>query len=190
MTRRSFFTTFDVSALCEVNPTTVQNWVKEKKLRAFVTPGGHRRIRREDLVSFLKEFGMPIPPELAEGPPMVLIVDDEDGVREMISEVIQAGEEEFEIHTAGNGIEALLKIGERKPDLLVLDIKMPGMDGFQVCERLKGSDGTRNIKIIGISGDPDPTIRERILKCGADLFYTKPLDILGFREACVRLLHG
>ena len=61
MPRNSYYTTFEISQICQVNPTTVQNWVKEGKLKAFVTPGGHRRIQREDLLAFLKEFGMPIP---------------------------------------------------------------------------------------------------------------------------------
>jgi excisionase family DNA binding protein len=190
MTKRSFLTTFDVSELCEVNPTTVQNWVKEKKLKAYVTPGGHRRIRREDLVTFLKEFGMPVPPELSDAPTLVLIVDDEETVLEMLADVMRSGDEEIEVLTASGGVEALLLIGERKPDVLVLDIKMPGMNGFEVCEKLKSSDSTRNIRIVAVTGDSDATVRDRILQAGADLFFTKPLDVVEFRNSCLALVRG
>ncbi len=83
MSKRSFFTTFEISQICEVNPTTVQNWVKGKKLRAYSTPGGHRRVRREDLVAFMREFGLPIPRELE--PRLVLIVDDEREMLDLLS---------------------------------------------------------------------------------------------------------
>ncbi len=132
MPRRSFFTTFEISQICEVNPTTVQNWVKEKKLKAYLTPGGHRRVKREDFVAFMREFGMPIASELLERP-FVLIVDDEEEVLEMLKSAILMGEQDVEVATAKSGVEALLMIGERKPDLLVLDIMMPGMNGFEVC---------------------------------------------------------
>lgn len=188
MARRSFFTTFEISQLCEVNPTTVQNWVKEKKLKAFVTPGGHRRIKNEDLVAFLKEYAMPIPAEIVIKPPLILIVDDETEVRSMLTEVINTGNEELEVLCARGGVEALLVIGERTPDLLILDILMPGMNGIEVCKQLKSSPRSRNIKIVAISGDTNPATRDRILEAGADLFFTKPLSVLEFREAALRLI--
>jgi excisionase family DNA binding protein len=188
MTRHDFYTTFEISQICGVNPTTVQNWVKGKKLRAFQTPGGHRRVSREDLTSFLKEFGMPIPAELSQGPPLVLIVDDESDILDMLEALMKSGENELRVVKAQNGVDALLMIGENKPDLLILDIMMPGMNGYEVCRKLKSSPGTQNIKIAAISGDHNPAVKERILSAGADLFFTKPLEIVGFREQCFHLL--
>jgi excisionase family DNA binding protein len=188
MRRRSFFTTFEISQICGVNPTTVQNWVKGKKLRAFQTPGGHRRIRREDLVSFLKEFGMPIPPDLTQGPPMVLIVDDEVDILDMLEVLMKSGDDDIKVAKAQSGIEALVMIGESKPDLLILDIMMPGMNGYDVCQKLKSNPSTQNVKIVAISGDHSAAVKERILSSGADLFFTKPLEIVGFREQCLQLL--
>lgn len=188
--RRSYYTTFEISALCEVNPTTVQNWVKEKKLRAYATPGGHRRIRHEDLVSFLKRFGMPLPPELGQQRALVLIVDDEKEVREVIQAMMESWDEGLEVVGEPGGVEALLFIGERKPDLAVLDIMMPGMNGIEVCRKLKMNPATQNIKIVAITGMQDPELRERILEAGADMFFTKPFDFAEFRAACVKLLHS
>jgi two-component system, cell cycle response regulator len=83
-----------------------------------------------------------------------------------------------------------LMIGEYKPDLLILDIMMPGMNGFEVCQKIKTSPGTQNIKIVAISGDHSPGVKERILSAGADLFFTKPLEVVGFREQCFGLLQS
>jgi excisionase family DNA binding protein len=188
MAGNQYYTTFKISRLCGVNPSTVQNWIKERKLRAFQTPGGHRRVSREDLIAFLNHFGMPVPQELERKPPRILIVDDEADVLNMIEELMLSGSSRVEIEKAQNGVEALLMIGERKPDLLVLDLMMPEMNGSEVCSRLKANPGTRNIRIAAISGDHNPDVKKRILRKGADLFFTKPLDLIEFRKRCFGLL--
>jgi excisionase family DNA binding protein len=188
MARKSFLTTFEISQFCEVNPTTVQNWVKEGKLKAHVTPGGHRRIRREDLVSFLREFDMPLPAELRDSAAFVLIVDDEKEVIELLKSLFATAEDAVTVEGAESGVDALLLIGERKPDLLILDVMMPGMNGIEVCQKLKAARATRSIKIVAISGDHNPALRAQAMTAGADDFFTKPFDILVFRTACLNLL--
>jgi excisionase family DNA binding protein len=186
---RLFFTTFEISQICGVNPTTVQNWVKSKKLKAFKTPGGHRRVQREDLIAFMKEFGMPFPEGFSQNPPLVMIVDDEIDILDMLEDLIKSGENEINVVRAQSGVAALLMIGEYKPDLLIVDMMMPGMNGIEVCQKLRASPSTQNIKIVAISGDHNPALKERILTAGADLFFTKPLDVVGFRDQCFHLLH-
>jgi excisionase family DNA binding protein len=188
MIRRSFYTTFEISQICGVNPTTVQNWVKGKKLRAFQTPGGHRRVSREDLISFLKEFGMPIPDDLSHDAPLIMLVDDEKEILELLEGVMTSGDEEVRVTKAQGGVEALLLIGENKPTLLILDIMMPGMNGFVVCQKLKSNPSTHNIKIVALTGDHNPGMKERVLRAGADLFFTKPIDVIEFRKQCFRLI--
>lgn len=188
MQRRSFYTTFEISEICGVNPTTVQNWVKGKRLKAFQTPGGHRRIRHEDLVDFMIKFQMPVPFELTQSVPMIMLVDDEASILDILENLMNTSEREVRIAKAQSGIEALLMIGETKPDLLILDIMMPGMNGFEICKKLKLNPHTQNIKIAAISGDHNHLVRERILNSGADIFFTKPLDIVAFRDQCFKLL--
>ena len=188
MQKRSFYTTFEISQICGVNPTTVQNWVKANRLKAFQTPGGHRRVRHDDLMHFMKEFGMPIPPEFVNNIPVIMIADDEADLLDLLENLMQTGDAQVTIVKAQNGVEALLMIGETKPNLLILDIMMPGMNGYEVCKKLKTSLITQNIKIVAISGDHNPEVRERILHSGADLFFTKPLDIVRFRDQCFQLL--
>ncbi|MEJ2109607.1 MAG: response regulator [Acidobacteriota bacterium] len=184
-----YYTTFKISQLCGVNPTTVQNWIKEKKLRAFQTPGGHRRVTREDLVHFLEKFGMPVPSELRRIPPTVLIVDDEVDVLDMIEDLLKSGSPDIDVSRARSGVEALIMIGERKPELLILDLKMPGMDGYEVCSKLKSNPSTRNVRIVAISGDQNPEVGKRIKSKGADLFFNKPLNLIEFRNRCYQLLN-
>jgi excisionase family DNA binding protein len=190
MAQKSFLTTFEISQICEVNPTTVQNWVKENKLKAYSTPGGHRRILREDLISFMKEFGMPIPADLKDSSPMILIVDDEKEVIELLTSLFETAEEDLDVTGAQSGVEALLLIGAHRPDLLILDVMMPGMNGLEVCQRLKSAPSTRNLKIIAVSGDHNPSLRNRVLAAGADRFFTKPFDMMVFRDECIALLHS
>ena len=190
MQRRSFYTTFEISQICGVNPTTVQNWIKGHRLKAFQTPGGHRRVRHDDLILFMKEFGMPIPVEFIKSAPLILIVDDEADILDILDNLMKTGNVEVNVITAQNGVEALLLIGEKKPDLLILDIRMPGMNGYEVCAKLKTSPNTHNIKIVAVSGDHNPEVRERILHAGADLFFTKPLEIVNFRDMCFGLLRS
>ena len=190
MSRKSFLTTFEISQICEVNPTTVQNWVKGKKLKAYVTPGGHRRVRREDLISFMREFGMPIPTQLGGAPTFILIVDDEKDIIDLLTLLLRDGNKKIEIAGAQSGVEALLIIGERKPDLLILDIMMPGMNGIEVCQRLKSTPVTKQIKIVAMSGAADPAIRQEALAAGADLYFAKPIDMITFRDRCFNLLQS
>jgi len=100
MSRKSFLTTFEISQICEVNPTTVQNWVKGKKLKAYVTPGGHRRVRREDLISFMREFGMPIPTQLGGAPTFILIVDDEKDIIDLLTLLLRDGNKKMKCRRA------------------------------------------------------------------------------------------
>jgi len=101
---------------------------------------------------------------------------------------MRSGNGAVNVSKAQSGVDALLMIGESKPNLLILDIRMPGMNGYEVCQKLKSSPNTQTIKIVAISGDHSPAVRDRILDAGADLFFTKPLDIVAFRDQCFQLL--
>src|SRR4029453_9917613 len=80
----------------------------------------------------------------------------------------------FQVRTVSDGISALLEVGRAKPDLLVLDIMIPGVDGAEVCRRIKAGPSASTI-IIAISGQPE--MEKNILEAGGDAFLTKPLDL-------------
>jgi excisionase family DNA binding protein len=171
---KTIYTTHEVSRLLHVNPRSVINWIDQSLLPSYRTPGGHRRIRREDLLGFLRKHQIPTPASLMEGGNFsMLIVDDE----EELADVIKAYFERkggFEITTVNDGISALLEVGRAKPDLLILDIMIPGVDGVEVCRRIKAG-ASASTTIIAISGQME--METKILQAGADVFMAKPLDL-------------
>jgi len=179
MKQKPVFTTFEAAKLCHVSPLSIINWVNAGRLAAFRTPGGHRRIRREDLVMFMRENGLPIPDELKEGSgrPKVLIVDDESSIRELLAEQLsKRPRDPFEVSTAADGFEAGRLVATFRPDVVVLDLRMPGLDGFQVCKTIKADPETAGTTVIAMTGYHTPETEARILECGATRCFAKPLD--------------
>jgi len=153
MASKTIYTTHDVSRILQVNPRSVINWIDQDLLPAYRTPGGHRRIRREDLLSFLRKHQIPIPPILLEGKFKILIVDDDENIVELIRTFL-LHQGIYEVTSANDGITALIEVGRNKPDLLILDINIPGVDGIEVCRRIK-SDSAKKTAIVVVSGSPE-----------------------------------
>jgi excisionase family DNA binding protein len=181
---KSVYTTHEVSRLLHVNPRSVINWIEQSLLHSYRTPGGHRRIRRDDLLAFLRKHQIPTPESLVEGTFNVLVVDDEREICDMVKSFLlrQGG---FEVATASDGISALLEVGRVKPDLLILDIMIPGVDGMEVCRRIKADTSNKTI-IIAVSGSAEH--ENHILDAGADVFMAKPLDMEKLHLEAKRLL--
>jgi excisionase family DNA binding protein len=170
------YTTFEVGEICGVYPTTVINWVNQKKLPAFVTPGGHRRIRREDLVSFLKKYNFPTPVELLGSRRRVLIVDDDVAFARMLLKAFDAHQDQFDAQAIHNGIEALVAVGKKPPDLVILDVVMPIVDGATVCATLRSNPDTRHIRIIAMTGKRLSDESTRFIRSRSDGLYRKPFE--------------
>jgi excisionase family DNA binding protein len=181
---KTIFTTHEVSRLLHVNPRSVINWIEQDLLASYRTPGGHRRIRREDLLAFVRKHQIPTPAPLVDEKFNVLIVEDEDVIVNIVKRYFdrQGG---YEIHSASDGITALIEVGRIKPDLLILDIMIPGVDGIEVCRRIK-ADNNNKAAIIAISGQPET--EKLILQAGADFFMPKPLDLEKLLAEANRLL--
>lgn len=181
---KTIFTTHEVSRLLQVNPRSVINWIEQSLLPSYRTPGGHRRIRRDDLLAFLRKHQIPTPASLVDGTFSILIVDDEDEIASMLKTYFQrlGG---YEVTTASDGITALIEVGRIKPDLLILDILIPGVDGIDVCRRIKG-DSANKTSIVAISGVD--TNENSILQAGADAFMLKPVDFDKLHVEARRLL--
>lgn len=109
-----------------------------------------------------------------EGPGLsVLIVDDEDTIRDVLRlNLVRAG---YLVDEAENGEEALLKVQERKPDIMILDLMMPGMSGFDVCEHLRAEEDTADLPIIILSARRDTMAKQEGKRVGANKYLSKPL---------------
>jgi excisionase family DNA binding protein len=182
------YTTHDIAKVCDVYPSSVVNWIDSGKLKAYATPGGHHRVTREDLLSFLKRFDIPIPKKLSVRETRILVVDDDVEVTRVVARAFDRCGDAFATEACHSGIEALIRIGQEPPDLVILDIVMPKMDGLQVCKVLKSQPETRGIKIIAISGKKPPFNEKRPQEAKVDAFFRKPLDLIELLSKSAELL--
>ena len=182
------YTTGEVANFCDVTINAVKKWISSGKLPAFRTPGGHYRIERKDFEAFVEKYKLHVKDRLLkEEKKKILIVDDEFAVIEFIKGALGAADEEYEIETAHDGFEALVKLGSFHPGLLILDLKMPRLDGFEVCRRIKADPYTKDIRILAVTAYGREEM-EKIKKCGADLCLAKPLKMKDLLLRVNRLL--
>jgi excisionase family DNA binding protein len=179
----SLLTTFQAARELGVAFSTINYWIDDGTLSGFRTPGGHRRIRRTDLEAFMAahRYGQPGPRERR-----LLLVDDDDGFRRALKRRLVRARLPVSIIEADNGFDAGRRIVEEKPILVVLDIHLPGIDGFEVLRQVAAMPF--HPKIVAISGHAPSEYQERALKLGAAAFFPKPLDTDGFLELIRSLL--
>ena len=169
------FTTFDIAEMLDVYPTTIANWIDGGKLDAYTTPGGHRRVTSANLLIFLKKHNMPVPDILKQERRLrILIVEDDPAVQKIISRILGKFSDKYNIASASSGFQAGVSLSLFKPEMVILDLMLPGIDGFEICSMIKKmNDDTR---IIAITGNNDPEFRKKIMSRGADAFIGKPFD--------------
>jgi CheY-like chemotaxis protein len=169
--------TFAIARMLHVDPGSVANWIDQRLLKAHRTPGGHRRVAVEDLVMFLREHKMPIPDELDSVPNRVVIVDDEPAITQLIAWAIKAALPDCEVVEAHDGFRAGTIVATLKPDVVILDLRMPGMDGYEVCRLIKTQESTRQADVLAMTAYPSPENVQKIMDCGARVCMAKPLNM-------------
>ena len=174
---KNTLSTVTIARLLEVAVASISKWIDAGQLKAGRTPGGHRRVAKEDLVAFLRRQKLPVPPELMATPLRVLVVDDEPSVAAWIAEEIGEKHPDFEIFEANDGYAAGEIVASSKPNVIILDLRMPGIDGFEVCRRIKSREETREISVIAITAHHSKKAQRQILEAGALAYFVKPLDI-------------
>ncbi|MFQ5961613.1 MAG: response regulator [Candidatus Methylomirabilales bacterium] len=179
-----FLTTGEFAQACQISIPTVKRWIREGHLAAFRTAGGHYRITEQEFKRFKLASGMPVE---EAGRPRILIIEDD---KALCNELVEAlsWDQKYEVEAAGEGYGGLMRVGTFYPHLLILDLRMPGLDGFEVCKRVKEYPVTRSIKIVAITAYPDENARERILTAGADAFLEKPIQLVKLQTEVARLL--
>ncbi len=188
------FSALEVANLCGFKNQTAINWIKKGDIKAFTTPGGQYRVYPEDLLEFMTTRNMRIPKELADlvehqpASRKILIVDDDKELNSMIQQYLTRKLPNFSVAQAFDGFEAGKLLAEEKPGLVILDIDLPGIDGHQLCKRIKSDPRLRALKILAITGLSDPSTRDTIIQEGADAFMGKPLDLDDLLEAVLDLV--
>ena|SRR5215216_1050713 len=159
-----------------VAQSTIRKWSDLGRVPAFYTPGGHRRYRRGDLEAFLERSG---PGKPARGP-MVLVVDDDAQVREVVR--INLEMEGYAVREAANAEEGLAVLEEDAPDLILLDVMMPQVDGWEMLRRVQERHGIGSIPVVMFSGKLDEAARAEAAERGAQGFVGKPFDLRSLIE--------
>jgi excisionase family DNA binding protein len=182
-------TVSQASKYCKVSSKTIINWIDGGHIKAYKTVGGHRRIRKEDLDQFLKEKGMPLADETKIGErKKILVVDDDKIIVETIVQSLEEDEFGYEMISASDGFEAGLQVTHFKPDLLILDIMMPDINGYEVCQKVKTNPETKNTKIIVLSAYLDDDAFKQMKEYGADACFSKPLPLEQLKFEVAKLL--
>lgn len=180
-----YLTTGRVSQACGVSLVTVKKWIAQGKLRAVRTPGGHFRIGRQEFERFQSAYGFQ---EEETDLPRVLVVDDDPQIVELILDALRRTRTAPKLEAAFDGYEGILKVGTFRPHLLVLDLRMPGLDGLEVCRRIKSNPATRTTKILAVTAFPQDFAKAAALEAGADAFLTKPFTLRALKAHVRRLV--
>ena len=182
-----FMTTGVVASACQVSIPTVKRWIREGHLAAFQTAGGHYRVTEEEFDRFRLSRRIPAASAAPEELPKVLIIDDDPVTLAALADAFTwVGR--YKVEVAQDGYEGLIRVGSFRPDVLVLDLRMPGLNGFQVCRRIKADPVTRPIRILAVSGYAQGDTTVRAFEAGADAFFEKPFDFGRLRAEVDRLV--
>jgi excisionase family DNA binding protein len=166
-----------------VAQSTIRKWSDQGRVPAFYTPGGHRRYQRRDLDTFLDRSG---PGGSTRSGPLVLIVDDDERVREYVRVNLQM--EGYAVREAANAEEGLAVLEEVSPDLVLLDVMMPEVDGWEMLRRVQERHGVGAIPVVMFSGKVDENAAGEATARGAQGFLGKPFDPQQLIEHAKQLL--
>ena len=172
---KTVFTTGEAAKICKVSQQTIIRCFDNGQLKGFRVPGSKfRRIPREALYKFMKDNGIPTD-ALESGKRKVLLVDDDVDIVEMINRALEE-DGRFEVKIAANGFDAGMMVKEYRPDLIVLDVMLPDINGKEVCQRVRKDHAAEDVKIICISGMVEEDKIQELRLSGADDFMGKPFD--------------
>ena len=175
-TTKTVFTTGEAAKICKVSQQTIIRCFDNGSLKGFRVPGSRfRRIPRDQLFSFMRDNGIPTD-ALENGKKKLLIVDDEQDLVELMSDAF-ARDGRFEIRTANNGFDAGMQVKEFRPDMVVLDVMLPDINGKEVCQRVRSDKSLDSVRIICISGMIEPDKVSDLRASGADDFMQKPFTV-------------
>lgn len=146
----SVMTTRQAAELLGVSLRTAQLWVESGVLKAWKTAGGHRRITRQSVEAVLAQRSAALAGE-AGGPLKMLVVEDEPNLLRLYEMNVEAWDLPVKLITARNGYEGLIRLGEEHPTLLVADLNMPGMDGFEMIRTLREDPAYQDLEVVVVT---------------------------------------
>lgn len=182
------FSALEVANICSVANQTAINWIRNGYLKAYSTPGGQYRVYADDLVNFMTERKMRIPKDLetlCERKTLVgiLIVEDEVGLNSVIKQYFKKEFPDAELYQAFDGFEAGSIMVGKKPDVVILDLNLPGVDGLELCKKINATDEFGNPAVIVITALQDTEIEKQVHDLNVIAFFRKPLVLSELSQA-------
>jgi excisionase family DNA binding protein len=177
--RAEFLTPNEVADRLLVAPVTVRLWATRGLLPSVTTPGGHRRFRTQDVEEFIARRRQ-MQERSAADPSRILLIDDDERYTQALSTVLTARVPGLFVDTAADGFTAGIKCESLRPDVVTLDLRMPGMDGIEVCRLLRSMFGHDRLRIVVLSGALSEDNIRRAREAGANscLEKTARTDVL------------
>ena len=173
---KTVFTTGEAAKICKVSQQTIIRCFDNGQLKGFRVPGSKfRRIPREALYKFMKDNGIPTD-ALESGKRKVLLVDDDVELVELILKFLDE-DGRFETRVAQNGFDAGMMVKEYHPDLIVLDVMLPDINGKEVCHRVRADTSLEDVRILCMSGMVEEDKIQELKLAGADDFIPKPFEV-------------
>ncbi|MEE0134243.1 MAG: response regulator [Treponema sp.] len=174
------YSALEVANICGVANQTAINWIRNGYLKAYSTPGGQYRVYADDLVKFMTERNMRVPENLASlcntsSNSSILVVEDDMGLNTVLHQYLSKEFSGAQIYQAFDGFEAGALMTSKKPSVVVLDLNLPGVDGFELCKKINSSDDFGNPAIIVITALQDSGIEDKIQEMNAVAFFRKPI---------------
>ena len=188
MTKKDIYTSGEIAKMLDISDRTARAYLRGGKIPAKQNPiTGRWKVTLEDLRAFMLQYQMvPMVPKQVDLPPRILVVDDEPAIIESIRKTFQEEMPDWVVDTTSSGYEALIRLGTEAPDLLILDICMPGTDGYKILEAVRSNEQTAAVKILVISGYV-AKIDDMIAK-GADASLEKPFSASDLLAAVRKIL--
>jgi excisionase family DNA binding protein len=184
---KTVFTTGEAAKICKVSQQTIIRCFDSGQLKGFRVPGSRiRRIPRDQLYAFMRDNGIPTD-ALDSGRRKILIVDDDQELVELVTDVLER-DGRFETKSVNNGFDAGMMVKEYHPDLIVLDVMLPDINGREVCQRVRSEKALDDIRIICISGMVEEDKIEELKAAGANDFLHKPFEVEQLVERICTLL--
>jgi len=186
MSKEKLLSPSEAARLLGISPVTLSKWARKGAIKAHQTLGRHRRYTYTEIQRFARAQGMTL--FVADtSPSRVLVVDDDPQFSTFLLDVLTEATVGLMAKRAGDGFEAGRLIHKFRPQIVLLDIMLPGVDGFEVCRQLQADPETREIRVIAMTGYYSKETTQRILQAGAEACLQKPfsrvqlLDALGLQ---------
>ena len=187
MKKKQSYSTSEVAKYCHVTADMIRKWAESGRIKVFKTPGGHRRIRHEELLRFLRSNNIPVHQDLSGTGQKVLVVDDDSAAASLIRRSFDQARSPFDFEVAEDAFAAGHQMATFRPDVVLISTALPGVDTFDICRRLRQMPDYAGTHIIAMTPPDYPAPPDGRPENGISVFLRKPVTPDNLRRALARL---